>query len=71
MPILLILVLAGVLAFLVWQRRTTTLTRDCRWRADRAGDAAGHSHYVCASCGGTADTGDGRPPRHCAARLRG
>jgi hypothetical protein len=57
MPILLVLLLFGTLAYLWWRRRTTTLTRDCRWRLDRtAGD------WHCASCGArTANTGGVAP----------
>ena len=46
MPILLLALLFGVLAYLYWKRATTTLTRNCRWRQDRAaGD------WVCRYCG--------------------
>ncbi|MCB1312920.1 MAG: hypothetical protein KDK29_14065 [Sedimentitalea sp.] len=65
MPLLLLVLLIGVLAYLWWQHRTTTLTRNCRWRADRA---AGENCYRCASCGGRTRTEDGRPPRRCVAQ---
>ncbi len=51
MPILALLLLGGVLAYLYWRRKTTTLTRNCRWREDRqAGD------WACAYCGARAQT---------------
>jgi hypothetical protein len=49
MPILLILLLIGVFAYLYWQRRTTTLTRNCRWRQTAPG------HWWCAYCGAETD----------------
>lgn len=45
MPILLILLLFGVLAYLYWRRKTTTLTRECRWRRTAPGQ------WRCAFCG--------------------
>lgn len=45
MPILLILLLLGVLAYLYWQHKTTTLTRECRWRRTAPGQ------WRCAYCG--------------------
>jgi hypothetical protein len=45
MPILLILLLFGVLAYLYWRRKTTTLTRECRWRRTAPGE------WRCAFCG--------------------
>lgn len=65
MPLLLLLLLLGVLAYLYWQRRTTTLTRNCRWRADHA---QGPGQYHCVSCNGRTKTADGQPPRDCVAR---
>ncbi|MFD3190932.1 hypothetical protein ACFMPD_11735 [Sedimentitalea sp. HM32M-2] len=66
MPVLLLVLLLGVLAYLYWKHRTSTLSRNCRWRADRTegGDA-----YRCVSCGGRTRTEDGRPPRYCIAQL--
>ncbi|WP_413868771.1 hypothetical protein [Albidovulum sp.] len=55
MPLLLLALLLAVVLYLWLARRGTTLTRDCRWRLDRAG---GPRHYRCAACG--AET-DGRP----------
>lgn len=46
MPILLLILLVGVFAYLWWQRRTTTLTRDCRWWQDRTSGS-----WHCAFCG--------------------
>ncbi|WP_434613751.1 zinc finger domain-containing protein [Tabrizicola sp. M-4] len=60
MPILVPLLLLAVLAALWWQRRGSTLTRDCRWRLDRA---AGAEVWRCAVCG--AVTEGARSPRHC------
>jgi hypothetical protein len=45
MPVLLILLLLGVLAYLYWRRKTTTLTRECRWRRTAVGQ------WRCAFCG--------------------
>ncbi|OIQ45084.1 MAG: hypothetical protein BM558_05315 [Roseobacter sp. MedPE-SW] len=61
MPILLLLLITGVFAYFIYRRKTTTLTRDCRWRQERS-----RNQWRCNSCGavqsGTAD------PRDC---LRG
>lgn len=46
MPFLLLILLLGVLAYLYWQRKTTTLTRQCRWREDRR-----FGGWACAACG--------------------
>ncbi|MDU8944588.1 hypothetical protein [Ovoidimarina sediminis] len=56
MPILLLL-LVGVLAYLWWRWRRTTLTRACRWREDRR-----RGIWRCAFCG--AEVAEG-PPRVC------
>jgi len=58
MPILLLALLFGTLAYLWWKRTATTLTRNCRWREDRA--AGG---WVCAYC--EARLTDNAPPRTC------
>ena len=47
----------GTFAYLWWRWRTTTLTRDCRWREDRA-----EGGWRCAFCGARAAKG---PPRVC------
>ena len=60
MVILALLLLAGTLAYLWWMRRTTSLTRLCRWRQDRAaGD------WVCAACGSRTRTEGGEAPKVC------
>ncbi|GAB4389587.1 hypothetical protein [Albidovulum sp.] len=64
MPVLLLVLLLGVLLYLWWSRRGTTLTRLCRWRPDRGGGA---DHYRCAACGAECDG----PPRHCLRPERG
>ncbi|WP_082645611.1 hypothetical protein [Phaeobacter sp. CECT 5382] len=46
MPILLLLLLTGVFGYFIWRRKTTTLTRDCRWRLERS-----LGHWRCQSCG--------------------
>ncbi|MBC6407818.1 MAG: hypothetical protein GDA40_06710 [Rhodobacteraceae bacterium] len=46
MPILLV----GVLAYLFWQWRTTTLTRACRWHEDPSRDQAGQRCFHCVTC---------------------
>ena len=61
MPILLILLAAGVFAYLWWTRRGTTLTRNCRWRLDRS---LGQGAYRCAYCGAT-ELAPGGAPRDC------
>jgi hypothetical protein len=61
-PVLLLVLLLGTLAWLWWRWRTTTLTRDCRWRLDRA---AGPGHWRCAACGAETDLAPGREPRDC------
>ncbi len=55
MPVLLILLLLGTLTYLYWQRKTTTLTRDCRWRRNRSSDG-----WHCAYCGAV-EAGEGAP----------
>jgi hypothetical protein len=58
MPILLVLLGLGVVLYLWWARRGATLTRDCRWRLDRA---AGPGHFRCAACGAVTSTAGGTP----------
>ena len=51
MPVLLLLLLLGVVAYFIWRARSTTLTRDCRWRRlSAAGD------WRCAFCGATCES---------------
>ncbi len=61
MPILLLLLLTGVFGYFIYRRKTTTLTRECRWRQERS-----QQRWRCSNCGavqpGTAE------PRDC---LRG
>ena len=53
-PVVIVAVLIGM-----WvMRRGSTLTRDCRWRADLA---AGPGHYRCAACGATCTAAKGGP----------
>ncbi len=53
-PVVIIAVFVGM-----WlMRRGSTLTRDCRWRADAA---AGPGHYRCAACGATCVVDKGSP----------
>ncbi len=58
MPILLLTLLLGALAYLWWKRTATTLTRDCRWREDRAA-----GEWVCAFC--DARMASNGPPKLC------
>jgi len=62
MPILLILLALGVLAYLWLSRRGSTLTRLCRWREDRA---SGADRWHCAACGARCETKPGKTPRAC------
>ena len=62
---LLILLGIGVFAWLAWRWRTTTLTRECRWRLDRT---QGPGHWRCAACGAETDLPDGAAPRDCLKR---
>lgn len=59
MPVLLILLAVGVYLFLWHQWRTTTLTRDCRWRLDRG---VAPDFWRCAVCGAEAR---GAEPKDC------
>ncbi len=60
MPVLLLILLAGVLAYFIWRHRSTSLTRDCRWRLDRAGGV-----WRCAACGGELPEDHRGAPRIC------
>ncbi|MCF8485733.1 MAG: hypothetical protein K9G71_10980 [Rhodobacteraceae bacterium] len=46
MPLLLLILLGAVLAYLWWERRQSGLTRACRWRQERAA-----GQWRCAACG--------------------
>lgn len=63
MPILLVL-LVIVLVMVAWQRRNSTLTRNCRWRLNRLD---GDGCYTCVSCGAKMQTSDGKTPTRCLA----
>lgn len=62
MPVLLVVLLVGVLAYMWIARRGSTLTRDCRWRMDRA---AGPEAWRCAACGATVVVQAGKRPKDC------
>ncbi len=61
MPLLLLFLALGVLAFLWHARVTTTLTRDCRWRQDKTRDI-----WRCAFCG--AEQAGSDEPKDCLRR---
>lgn len=61
MLILVPVLLISVLIAMAVLRRGVTLTRDCRWRLDRA--AVGGAVWRCAVCG--AVTQGAREPRQC------
>ncbi|KIC40032.1 hypothetical protein RA27_14395 [Ruegeria sp. ANG-R] len=46
MPILLLLLAAGVFAYFLWRSRTSSLTRECRWRQHRK-----EGDWRCVFCG--------------------
>ncbi|MBE1297282.1 hypothetical protein [Phycobacter azelaicus] len=58
MPILLLILLAGVFAYFIWRRSTSTLSRNCRWRAERS-----KRQWRCTYCGAV-QPGEAQP-RHC------
>jgi hypothetical protein len=58
MPLLLLLLLLSVLAYMWLSRRNSTLTRACKWRQERAAD-----QWRCAACGAV-EHGPAEP-RHC------
>lgn len=61
-PILLILLLVGVLAYMWVARRGSTLTRACLWRLDRT---AGPEAWRCSACGATVAVAPGKRPKDC------
>ncbi|WP_291730032.1 hypothetical protein [Leisingera sp. F5] len=58
MPLLLLLLLAGVFGYFLWRRSATGLTRNCRWRQQRA-----KGQWFCSYCGAVAPGGEA--PRFC------
>ena len=52
MPILLLILLAGVFAYFIWRHTTSSLTRNCRWRAERS-----KGQWRCTFCGAAASIG--------------
>ncbi|MEZ0466405.1 hypothetical protein [Phaeobacter sp. SYSU ZJ3003] len=58
MPILLLILLAGVFAYFIWRHTTSSLTRNCRWRAERS-----KGQWRCTFCGAV-QQGDAAP-RQC------
>ncbi len=64
MPVILILLLLGVFAYLYWKRTTTTLTRNCRWRENRRAAV-----WTCAYCGAT--QAGSETPKICKAAPKG
>lgn len=46
MPILLLILLLSVLAYMRFARRNSTLTRSCRWRQERSA-----GQWRCSFCG--------------------
>ena len=61
MPLLVLILLVGVFAYLAWQRRTSSLSRICAWRQERAA-----GQWRCVACGAVQPGTDA--PRAC---LRG
>lgn len=59
MPLLLVILLIGVFAYFLWRRKTSTLSRNCRWRHSRT-----EGVWRCAYCGASRDGADA--PRFCA-----
>ncbi|WP_082637183.1 hypothetical protein [Ruegeria atlantica] len=53
MPILLLILAGGVFAYFLWRSRTSSLSRDCRWRQHRK-----EGVWVCAFCGAQQQGGD-------------
>ncbi|MFO1203217.1 MAG: hypothetical protein U1E58_11340 [Tabrizicola sp.] len=59
MPLLLLILAVAVYLYLWHRWRTTTLTRNCRWRLDRS---IAPDFWRCVACGATAR---GVEPRDC------
>lgn len=62
MPLLLILLAVSIFLYLWLARRGTSLTRACRWRAERR---LGPTVWRCAACGAVFDPGPGVEPSAC------
>ncbi|GGH38759.1 hypothetical protein SAMN05444007_11139 [Cribrihabitans marinus] len=59
--VVLVILAIGVLAYFIWRARTSSLTRACRWRQDKAAQ-----QWRCAYCGAVQPGLD--PPRACHCR---
>jgi hypothetical protein len=46
MPVLILILLLAVLAYFIWRARTSSLSRNCRWRQEKA-----RGQWRCAYCG--------------------
>ena len=46
MPVLILLLLTGVFGYFIWRRKTSTMSRDCRWRQQRS-----QHRWQCTNCG--------------------
>ena len=57
---LFVVLLIGVVAYFVWRHYSSSLTRDCRWRLDRAAGV-----WRCAACGGELPEQGRSAPRIC------
>ncbi|HCE69913.1 MAG TPA: hypothetical protein DET67_01175 [Ruegeria sp.] len=60
MPVLLLILALGVFAYFFWRARSTTLSRNCRWRLDRR-----RGDWACAYCGGRMAGPVDKPPTCC------
>ncbi|MCE8512127.1 hypothetical protein KBY22_05450 [Ruegeria pomeroyi] len=60
MPVLLLFLALVVFAYFFWRARSTTLTRNCRWRFDRNREI-----WTCAYCGGQVSGSVDKPPTCC------
>jgi hypothetical protein len=67
MIVLLVLLVIGVLLYLFWVQRTTTLTRQCRWREDRRFDHDDRRLFRCLACNAKTECAVGERPRDCLA----
>ncbi|WP_271948413.1 hypothetical protein [Ruegeria faecimaris] len=58
MPVFLLLLAAAVFAYFLWRARTSSLTRECRWRQHRK-----EGQWVCSFC--CAQTDGAESPKQC------